>query len=94
VRRLLVKANVVPGSPIIVILIMEELSSSETSVLTGATRRTIPEDDIHYYSLECYNFIGATLVTPKAFLALAKGPVDILPAKYASLFSFPSVSLV
>jgi hypothetical protein len=46
VRRLLVTANVVPSSPILVTLKMETLLSSEMAFLTRATRRNNHEDGI------------------------------------------------
>jgi hypothetical protein len=44
--RLLVTANVIASSPILVSLIIEAIHFSETSILTRATRRNIPGEDI------------------------------------------------
>jgi hypothetical protein len=43
---MLVTANIVPSSPILVTLMMETLRSFETSVLTRLTQRNIQEDGI------------------------------------------------
>jgi hypothetical protein len=44
--RLLVAANVVTSSPILVTWMTEAICSSESSVLTSTTRRNIPKDGI------------------------------------------------
>jgi hypothetical protein len=46
VRLLLVTANVVPSFPILVTLMIKDIRSFETSVLTRTTLRNIPEDGI------------------------------------------------
>jgi hypothetical protein len=61
VLRLLVTANVVPSSPILVTLIMEATRSSESFVLTISTRRHVSEDGI------LHNYLSENL---KSYIAL------------------------
>jgi hypothetical protein len=70
VGRLLVTASVVPSSRILVTLMKEALSSSETSVLTRTTRRNIPEDTI------LHSHLGENLksYTVNLLLRIQQGP--------------------
>jgi hypothetical protein len=72
-RRLLVTANI-PSSPILVTLMMEALISSETSVLTRATRRNVQEDSILHSHRRKTLISYTTLLFPR--LGLKPGPLN------------------
>jgi hypothetical protein len=69
VLRLLATSIIVPSSPILVTLKMEAILSSETLVLTRATRRNTPEDRIikktsmiNLISLDTVNHLDPSIV--------------------------------
>jgi hypothetical protein len=81
VRRLLVTANVVPSSPILVTLMLEALSSSKRSVLTRVTQRNNQEHAIlhshRHENLKSYisNEISTTYIHNKLFLRSTARPM-------------------
>jgi hypothetical protein len=62
VLRLLVTASVVPSSLILVTLKMEAIRSSETSVLTRAKWRHIPEDGIPKALFFCMMYTDGLII--------------------------------
>jgi hypothetical protein len=67
VRRLIVTANgvVTSSSPILVTLMKKALGSSETSVLTRAIRRNIPEDNILHWATHLFTILPKEYISMK-----------------------------
>jgi hypothetical protein len=69
VLRLLLNANVVSSTPILVSLLMEVTHSSETSILTTATLCNVPEDDI-LHTLYDLDFLNVTRTYVKSCIMM------------------------
>jgi hypothetical protein len=76
-----VRASVIPSSPILVTLMKEALSSSETSVLTRATRRNILDDAILHYKFLSFQDSLYTYVLKWVLFVERKAP-RLLSPKY------------
>jgi hypothetical protein len=81
-------ANVVPSLPTFVTLMMEEILSSETSVLARATRRRISEDGILLNLTEAFSgFIQSLQANPSLMHSITLWQFSIisLDAKWTEM---------